>query len=397
MLRIGLTGGIGSGKSTVSRRLTELGAAVVDADLVAREVVAPGSPGLQAVADRFGAAVVRADGTLDRAALGAVVFDDERARRDLEAITHPLIAARTEALMGQAGPDAIVVHDVPLLVEKHLGPAYHLVLVVDTPAETRVGRLVEQRGMTVGEARARMAHQATDEQRRVAADVLLDNSGSTQELTDQVDRLWRDRIQPYADNLRTRTRARRADVPTLVDYDDTWPEQAQRLIERISHGMGALAPEIEHIGSTAVPGLAGKDVVDLQIGVADLRDADAPEFLERMEALGFPRSTGNTMDQVKDEVPDPSMWVKRFHGTCDPGRIVHVHVRETEGAGWQYALLYRDWLRGDATAREDYLAEKRRLAGSCETTDAYAVAKEPWFNAVWPRMQAWAQRTSWHS
>ena len=103
------------------------------------------------------------------------------------------------------------------------------------------------------------------------------------------------------------------------------------------------------------------------------------------------------MDNVKDELPDPSLWVKRFHGSCDPGRIVHVHVRETEGAGWQYALLYRDWLRSDADARADYLTEKRRLAGTCATTREYAEAKEPWFNHIWPRMQSWARRTGWHS
>ena len=396
MVRIGLTGGIGSGKSTVSRRLGELGAVVVDADQLAREVVAPGSEGLQAVQERFGDGVVGPDGALDRGALGGIVFADERSRRDLEAITHPLIARRTAQLMAEAGEDAIVVHDVPLLVEKHMGPAYHRVVVVEADHDSRVRRL-EGRGLSEQDARARMEHQATDEQRRAAADVLIDNNGTADDLLAEVDRVWHERLRPYAENVRTRTRARRPDVPTLVAYDETWPRQADRLIARISAAMGTRAPEIEHIGSTAVPGLAGKDVIDLQIGVPDLHDADDPEFVRTLEDLGFPRSKDNTMDNVKDELPDPSLWVKRFHGSCDPGRIVHVHVRETEGAGWQYALLYRDWLRSDADARADYLTEKRRLAGTCATTREYAEAKEPWFNHIWPRMQSWARRTGWHS
>src|SRR5688572_824402 len=147
MLRVGLTGGIGSGKSTAARRLQSLGAVVVDADALAREVVRPGSAGLAAVVDRFGERVLGADGALDRAVLGSLVFADARARADLEAVTHPLIAARTSELVAAAPQDAVVVHDVPLLVEKHLGPAYHLVVVVAAEAQTRVARLTSSRGM----------------------------------------------------------------------------------------------------------------------------------------------------------------------------------------------------------------------------------------------------------
>src|SRR5512132_2683916 len=130
MLRIGLSGGIGSGKSTVAQRFSALGAVVIDADSLAREVVAPGSEGLAAIAGRFGDSVLEEDGALNRAALGTLVFSDPQARRDLEEITHPRLAARTGELVGHAAEDAIVVHDVPLLVEKHLGPSYHLVLIV---------------------------------------------------------------------------------------------------------------------------------------------------------------------------------------------------------------------------------------------------------------------------
>ena len=173
MLRVGLTGGIGSGKSTVAQRFSALGAVVVDADLLAREVVAPGSPGLAAIVDRFGEGVLDDEGALNRPALGAIVFADGRSRRDLEGITHPLIARRTAELGGRTPDDAIVVHDVPLLVEKHYGPGYHLVVVVGADAETRVKRLMHTRGMTEADARSRIASQATDERaprsrRRVA-------------------------------------------------------------------------------------------------------------------------------------------------------------------------------------------------------------------------------------
>jgi dephospho-CoA kinase len=195
VLRIGLTGGIGSGKSTVSRLLADRGAVIVDADVIAREVVEPGTPGLAAVVDAFGPGVLAADGSLDRPALAAVVFTDPEARRRLDGIVHPLVRARATAVAAAAPPDAVVVHDVPLLVETGQAGAYDLVLVVEADAETRLARLV-QRGLTAEDARARMAAQATDEQRRAVADVVLDNGGTEDELAAQVDRLWRERLAP---------------------------------------------------------------------------------------------------------------------------------------------------------------------------------------------------------
>jgi dephospho-CoA kinase len=195
VLRIGLTGGIGSGKSTVSRLLADHGAVIVDADAIAREVVEPGTPGLAAVVEAFGPSVLAADGSLDRPALADVVFADPEARRRLDAIVHPLVRARAGELAAAAPPDAVVVHDVPLLVETGQAAAYDLVLVVEADPETRVARLV-QRGLTAEDARARIAAQATDEQRRAVADVVLDNSGTPEQLADQVDRFWAERVQP---------------------------------------------------------------------------------------------------------------------------------------------------------------------------------------------------------
>ena len=197
MLRIGLTGGIGSGKSTVSALLAARGAVVIDADRIAREVVEPGTPGLAAVVEAFGEQVLRTDGSLDRPALAGVVFADPDARKKLDGIVHPLVRARAVELAAQAPEGAVVVNDVPLLVETGQAGSYDLVLVVRADPEVRVRRLV-QRGLTEEDARARIAAQATDEQRRAVADVVLDNDGPEEELAAQVDRFWTERVVPAA-------------------------------------------------------------------------------------------------------------------------------------------------------------------------------------------------------
>lgn len=198
MLRLGLTGGIGAGKSTVARELERLGAVVVDADVIAREVVAPGTPGLAAVVAEFGEDVLTADGALDRAALGRVVFADPAARTRLEGITHPLIAAETARRVADLPPGTVVVHDVPLIVERALADRYDLVAVVGADEEVRLERLVRDRGISREDALARIGAQATDAERRAVADVWLDNSGSAEQLVTQVRRLWEERLLPEA-------------------------------------------------------------------------------------------------------------------------------------------------------------------------------------------------------
>lgn len=198
MVKIGLTGGIGSGKTAVGRLLVEHGAVLVDADVLAREVVAPGTDGLRQVVAEFGDEVLSPDGTLDRARLAALVFADSAALARLNAIVHPLVGRRSAEIVGGLPEQAIVVHDVPLLVENSLAPAYDLVVVVEAPEEVRVARLVGQRGLTEVDARARIAAQATDEQRRAVADVVVVNDGSLAALEATVDGVWRDRIAPLA-------------------------------------------------------------------------------------------------------------------------------------------------------------------------------------------------------
>ncbi|QAY70893.1 dephospho-CoA kinase [Xylanimonas protaetiae] len=193
MLRIGLTGGIAAGKSVVERRFAELGAVVVDYDLLARDAVAPGSVGLDEVVAAFGPDVLAPDGSLDRPALGRRVFADDDARRTLEAIVHPEVrrlAAEIEARAVARDHRAVVVHDIPLLVEGERVEHFGLVVVVDAPAALRVRRLVERRGMAEADARARVAAQATDDQRRAVADVVLDGTRTDDDLRAQVDTLW---------------------------------------------------------------------------------------------------------------------------------------------------------------------------------------------------------------
>ena len=391
MLRVGLTGGIGSGKSTVAQRLSSHGALVIDADVLAREVVAPGSAGLAAIVERFGDTVLDDAGALNRPALGALVFADERARRDLEDITHPLIADRTRELVGSAPSEAVVVHDVPLLVEKHYGPGYHLVVVVGADEETRVKRLMHTRGMTEGDARSRIASQSTDEERRAAADVWLDNVGHRDDLLAAVDALWHDRLVPFEENVRHGIRAPRPERPDLVASDPTWPAQAERLLARLRLVFGDVAVTADHIGSTAVPGLAAKDVIDLQVGVRTLAEADDEALVGRLAAAGFPRPEPSAEDSSKDGAP----WPKRFHGSSDPGRPANVHVRVAGSPGWRWALMFRDWLRADPQAAHDYEVEKARLAAAAESTGEYAEAKEPWFDLSHARAEAWAARTAW--
>jgi dephospho-CoA kinase len=196
VLRVGLTGGIGSGKSEVSRRLAAHGAVVIDADVAAREVVAPGTPGLARLAEAFGAGVLGPNGALDRERLGALVFHDAALRARLNAIVHPLVgewmAATERAALNAAGADVIIVHDVPLLAENRRAGDFDVVIVVDVPSDLQVERLVGERGMAPDQARARMAAQASREQRLGVADLVIDNSGSLDDLDRRVAEVWGD-------------------------------------------------------------------------------------------------------------------------------------------------------------------------------------------------------------
>ena len=396
MLRVGVTGGIGSGKTTVSRRLAAQGAIVIDADQVAREVVEPGERALDGIRNRFGERVIRADGTLDRAGLAAIVFGDPAALAALDAITGPPIAERVAQLRGSVAADAVSVYDMPLLVERGLWVYEHITVVVEVDAKTRVRRLVEQRGLGAADARRRVAAQASDEQRRTVADVVLDNSTTPEVLASAVDDLWRTRLVPWNDNLRAGRRSRRPEHGAVVDPRPEWEERGERVVAKLAaatarHGR---VSEVSHIGSTSVPGLIAKDVIDVQVGVRTLDDADSGPFHEALRNAGYVLTPDNTADRPKPGT-DPNGWGKRFYGGCDPAQVVHVHVRERGAPGWRFALLFRDWLRSVPAERAAYAAEKQRLLAIDDTTEVYAEAKEPWFDEAYRRADGWAAETGW--
>lgn len=390
MLRVGLTGGIGAGKSAVARRLAERGAVIIDADLLAREVVEPGTDGLAELVEVFGPEVLTATGALDRPALGARIFGDEAARRRLERIVHPRVRARTAELTRSAAPGSIVVNDVPLLVETGLAASYHLVIVVMADRAVRLDRLTRLRGLSVAEATARIGVQTDDTTRVAAADVVLTNEDDLELLYARVDDLWRDRLVEYERNLCAGRSVAKGPDLRIVDADPEWPRAAARLMARIRHGLGD-AVDVHHIGSTAVPGLPAKDIIDLMIGVRTLADAD--RLAGRLGECGFPARTGEWTDNAHG-VPGGT-WPKRLHGCADPGYRVNVHVRVAGSPGWRFALLMRDHLRAVPAAREAYAAAKAELAKRHTVRARYAEAKEPWFAAEARAADEWAEETGW--
>jgi dephospho-CoA kinase len=244
--------------------------------------------------------------------------------------------------------------------------------------------------MSQDEAYARIRTQATDAQRDAAADAILDNNGDVDGLHRQVDQVWRERLLPFEENLRLRRRVSHSEKLDIRPYDPTWPAQYERLAARVALATGR---RVDHIGSTSVPGLAAKDVIDMQLTVESLAEADA--FADKLTEAGFPRAEGVWRDTPKPSNPDPAAWQKRYHGSADPGRVVHLHVRAEGSPGWRLALLMRDWLRADPEARAEYVAVKERLAADGLTTTEYADAKEPWFDSIYERCEGWARTTSW--
>ncbi len=404
MLRIGLTGGIGAGKSTVAATFSELGGVVVDGDVIAREVVEPGTEGLASLVEAFGDGILLPSGALNRPALAAIAFSDEQKRMTLNSIVHPLVAQRRSELIAnaeEAAANPVIVEDIPLLVESQMAAMFPLVVIVHADAETRVTRLVQHRGFSEEDARARVAAQASEEQRRAVADVWLDNTGSTAELVERARRLWHERIQPFAHNLQVGRPAH--SEPRLVPPDPQWPAQAERILARLRTACGHRAVRIDHIGSTAIPGMDAKDVIDVQVTVNSLEAAD--ELGAALLAAGYPPTTingdvskpdGRSTVVEFDHVDDESLWSKRLYCSADPGRPTNVHVRVDGWPGQQFALLFVDWLTASPQARAEYLALKRKVARQEPvSTGAYTEAKEPWFLDAYRRAWEWADTTGW--
>jgi dephospho-CoA kinase len=387
MLRIGLTGGIGAGKSALSATFEKYGAVIVDGDVISREVVQPGTEGLAALVEAFGDDILLPDGALNRPALAAKAFRDDEARQKLNGIVHPLVGKRRAEIIAAVPDDAVVVEDIPLLVESGMAPLFPLVVIVHADVDVRLRRLTEQRGMPEEDARARIAAQADDEQRRAVADIWLDNSGTQEDLVERAHEVWHNRILPFAHNL---TQRQTVSAPAqLVSPDPTWPGQAQRIINRLKTACGHRALRIDHIGSTAVPDYEAKDVIDIQITVESLPVAD--ELVEPLLSAGYPRIEDITTDH--DHGGDPSVWHKRIHGSADPGRPTNVHIRVEGRPNQRFALLFVDWLKANPDVREEYLAVKR----AAESAPDYAQAKEPWLSGAYSRAWEWADATGWRA
>ena len=404
MLRIGLTGGIGAGKSVLSATFSQCGGIIVDGDVIAREVVEPGTEGLAALVDAFGDDILLPDGALNRPALAAKAFSSDESRATLNGIVHPLVGKRRAELIATVPEDSVVVEDIPLLVESGMAPLFPLVVVVYADAELRVTRLVEQRGMAEDDARARIAAQADDDQRRAVADVWLDNSSTREALTERAREVWNHRIMPFAANLSARHVVR--PPARLVPADPTWPDQAARIVARLKVACGAKALRVDHIGSTAVPGLDAKDAIDIQVTVESLTVAD--KLAEPLLAVGYPRVEHIAGDNAKpdarsivkryDHSDDPGLWQKRFHGSADPGRPTNVHLRVDGWPDQQFALLFVDWLKANPNVRDEYLAVKRnadQAAAPDGDIERYLAVKEPWFLEAYRRAWDWADRSRW--
>lgn len=372
----------------MSATFSDLGGIIVDGDVIAREVVEPGTEGLAKLVEAFGGGILLPEGALNRPALAAVAFSDDEKRATLNGIVHPLVAHRRSELIAsaiEAEKNPVIIEDIPLLVESQMAPMFPLVIIVNADPELRVKRLIEYRGFTEEDARARIAAQATEEQRRAVADVWLDNSGSPGAVVEQARALWHERILPFAHNLQIRRPARRD--PVVVPYDPTWPDQARRILARLNTACGHRAVRIDHIGSTAVPGMDAKDVIDVQVTVGSLEIAD--ELAEALLTAGYPVVPDITTDTPHDD--DPALWQKRFHASADPGRPTNVHIRVDGRPNQRFALMFVDWLRANPGVQADYLAAKRAALATAD----YAVAKEPWFLDAYQRAWKWADTTGW--
>jgi dephospho-CoA kinase len=402
VLRIGLSGGIGAGKSTVSSTFSELGGIVVDGDVISREVVEPGTEGLAKLVEAFGGDILSEDGALNRPALAAIAFSDEEKRQTLNSIVHPLVGQRRSELIAAAADDAVIIEDIPLLVESGMAPMFPLVVIVNADEDLRVRRLIEHRGFTEEDARARIAAQATDEQRRAVADVWLDNSGSAAELVDRARTLWHQRILPFARNLDAGEPA--CNSTDLVPYDATWVDQAGRIKARLATACGHHAVRIDHIGSTAVAGMTAKDVIDVQVTVASLEVADElagaltdAGYVHRPITGDVPKPDARSTVAAFDHVSDESLWDKRIHSSADPGRPTNVHLRVDGWPNQQFALLFTDWLIAEPVARQSYCGVKKEAEESAAASgaDAYVTAKEPWFLDAYRRAWDWADASGW--
>ncbi|GAA4507154.1 dephospho-CoA kinase [Brevibacterium yomogidense] len=315
-LVLGLTGGIGAGKSTVAALFRSRGAGVVDADAIAREVVEPGEPALAALAAEFGEGVLTEGGTLDRAALASLAFADPERTAALNAIMHPAIGDRTTVRLAELGDHDVVVHDVPLLVENGMTGRYHLSVLVDVPAHIRLARLTTTRGLDPDDAQRRIRAQADDDARYLACDVLLDNSTSPDELEARFAQLWKERIDPFRRNRANGVPASGASVGPAEMTDRAQEAAGARLLARIEH---AAAEAGLHVSGTSSPGPSGVQIALAEPGPAAAADAPASRA---------PDSSAQLSQVLADVGFAPVRGAHGRYANTDPGRPAIVTMRD---------------------------------------------------------------------
>ncbi|WP_104117329.1 dephospho-CoA kinase [Arthrobacter sp. B1805] len=313
MLRIGLTGGIAAGKSVVARRFGELGAVVVDSDLLARAVVAPGTDGLAEIMEAFGPGILAADGTLDRPALGRLVFADAAARERLNAIVHPRVRRGAAELIKRAPVNAVVVEDIPLLVETGQAARFHLVVVVDAPDALRIERMVHERGMERPDAEQRVAAQTSRDQRLREADAVLPNDRRLGDLLASTDALWSGRIEPFRANLAAGRPAHGRGVPT----DAAGLAGTSGLGRRVRYKLAAALPSGVSFGGDDAAGPRDDDASRAEVRVMPGEADDVVTVSRAVTSAGFPR----VLDAVEGHRGD---WA--VHRTADPAVDVTVLV-----------------------------------------------------------------------
>lgn len=391
LLHIGLTGGIGAGKSTVAAIFAELGAQIIDADKLAHEVLEPGSSALAEIGEVFGSEFINSAGELERGALGAYVFNNPEQLKKLNAIVHPAVAKLTKDRVAELPADAVIVHDVPLIAENDLKANYHLVFVAQCPQQIRMDRLTQERGMSLENARSRIAAQANDEQRRKIADALIPTHGSIETTRAAVEKLWQERVLPMQRNMMQNTRSPHSPQVRLLPNPPeprSWQVQAQQLMDRIIVVLKDVGLQVgtdftvDHIGSTAIGGIWAKDVLDVQLQV--INESAQERISQALIAGGFPGQPA--FDYAKSGWPAGAgnRVPKMFHANADPAREVHIHIRAVDSLAASYALNFVKLHRQSLIQRDRYAQLKAQLLRTTANRAEYADRKEAYFDDVWP-------------
>lgn len=375
MIKIGLSGGIGSGKSTVVKMLSSCGAYIIDSDKLAREVVEPGTPGLHSIVEHFGEKVLAESGELNRNALSAIVFQSDEARKVLNSITHPRIAQRTQQLIEEAPRDSIIVHDTPLLVELNLGVFYDAVIIVWASMETRLHRLQKYRDMPQEEALSRIHAQTSDEIRSQTADVVIDNNSTVEAARAQVYDLFYHYLVPWRDHL---IEGEPLSMPiSLVSHQGKNPI-APKIIARLWTLLHSVTDSgivsIEHIGATSMNLSLGQDIIDIHITVTHWNKKDI--------ILSTLKDGGYVMVKYRH---DEEKLAEYILSSTNPLRKSCIYIHHVDNPCREMYLHSNEFLRLHPQYHQQYIQSK--VEGLL--SEKYSHNKKLFFESLYPQIQQW--------